>query len=108
LGWEARDHYFQLLEKFVEEKIDFGEFFSAFDEISKLNDEVSDILESNLILLSPHPKSLDFSNFIGDILDECAIYNPDPEPFRCEYELNETEFRNSMEEIYLRRKKFIE
>lgn len=78
--------YLQLLEKFVEKKIDIGEFCIPFEERAKLSGEVTDILESNLILLSPHPKSLDFSDFIGDILDECEIYNPDPEPFRHEYE----------------------
>ena len=98
----------QLLEQFVEEKIDIGEFFITFEERAKLSDEVKDILESNLILLSPHPKSLDFSDFIGDILDDCEIYNPDPEPFRKKYELDETEFRNSIKETYLQLQKFIE
>lgn len=108
LDWEARDHYLQLLEKFVGKKIDIGEFCIAFEERAKLIGEVTDILESNLILLSPHPKSLDFSDFIGDILDECEIYNPDPEPFRHEYELDETEFRDSIEETYLQIQKFLE
>ena len=84
LDWAACNHYLQLLEKFVEKKFDIGEFFIAFEERVKLSGEVKDILESNLILLSPHPKSLDFSDFIGDILDECEIYNPDPH----EYELD--------------------
>lgn len=51
--------------------------------------------------MEPHEKSLDFVNFIHQILQDCEIYNPDPEPFRYKYELNETEFRNSIEETYL-------
>ena len=108
LDWETRDQYLQLLEEFVEGKTDIGEFLIAFEERGRLNGEVLDILESNLILLEPHEKSLDFFDFIQQILQDCEIYNPDPEPFRHEYELDETEFRDSIEETYLQIKKFLE
>ena len=108
LDWETRDQYLQLLEEFMEEKIDIGEFLIAFEERGRLNGEVLDILESNLILLEPHEKSLDFLDFIQQILEYCEIYNPDPEPFRHEYELDETEFRDSIEKTYLQIKKFLE
>jgi hypothetical protein len=41
---------------------------------------------------------------LWDILDLCEIYNPDPEPFRHEYELD----RDSIEETYLQIQKFLE
>jgi hypothetical protein len=108
LDWETRDQYLQLLKEFIEGKIDIGEFLIAFEERGRLNGEVLDILESNLILLEPHEKSLDFLDFIQQILQDCDIYNPDPEPFRHEYELDETEFRNSIEETYLQIQKLLE
>jgi hypothetical protein len=107
LDWETRDQYLQLLEEFIEGKIDIGEFLIAFEERGRLNEEVLDILESNLILLEPHEKSLDFLDFIQQILQDCEIYNPDPEPFRHEYELDETEFRDSIEETYLQIQKLL-
>lgn len=107
LDWETRDQYLQLLEKFIEGKIDIGEFLIAFEERGRLNGEVLDILESNLILLEPHEKSLDFFDFIQQILQDCEIYNPDPEPFRHEYELDETEFLDSIEETYLQIQKLL-
>jgi hypothetical protein len=107
LDWETRDQYLQLLEEFIEGKIYIGEFLIAFEERGRLNGEVLDILESNLILLEPHEKSLDFLDFIQQILQDCDIYNPDPEPFRHEYELDETEFRNSIEETYLQIQKLL-
>jgi hypothetical protein len=107
LDWETRDQYLQLLKEFIEGKIDIGEFLIAFEERGRLNGEVLDILESNLILLEPHEKSLDFLDFIQQILQDCEIYNPDPEPFRHEYELDETEFRNSIEETYLQIQKLL-
>ena len=107
LEWETRHQYLQLLEEFIEGKLDIGEFLIAFEERGRLNGEVLDILESNLILLEPHQKSLDFLSFIQQILEDCEIYNPDPEPFRHEYELDETEFRNSIEETYLQIQKLL-
>jgi hypothetical protein len=92
----------------VEEKVSIGTFFIAFEKRSNLSEEVKDILESDLILLSPHPKSFYFLDFIKEILDECEIYNLDPEPFKKEYKLNEIELRNSIQETYLRLKKFLE
>ncbi|MFT6843713.1 MAG: putative tellurite resistance protein B-like protein, partial [Psychroserpens sp.] len=56
LDWETRDQYLQLLKEFIEGKIDIGEFLIAFEERGRLNGEVLDILESNLILLEPHEK----------------------------------------------------
>lgn len=108
LDWETRDQYLHLLEEFLAKKIHIGEFFIAFKERGRLNEEVLNILESNLILLEPHEKSNDFFDFIHQILEDCEIYNPDPEPFRYEYELDETEFRDSIEETYLQIKKFLE
>jgi len=107
LDWETRDQYLQLLEEFIEGKIDIGEFLIGFEERGRLNGEVLDILESNLILLEPHKKSLDFLDFIQQILQDCEIYNPDPKPFRHEYELDETEFRDSIEETYLQIQKLL-
>ena len=41
--------------------------------------EVADILESDLILLSLHKKSLDFSKLTDEILEACYGYDPDLE-----------------------------
>jgi len=41
--------------------------------------EAADMLESDLILLSPHKKSLDFSKLTDEILEACYGYDPDPE-----------------------------
>ena len=115
-------NYLQLLDQLMEEKITSGEFFSKFHQKSIENSEVVDILESKLILLSPHPKSLDFSDFIEEIVDYCKSLNNDPDSFRSfirslrrdlsgeNYDLynNQNEFRDSIEEIYLRLKKFLE
>jgi hypothetical protein len=108
LDWETRDQYLQLLEEFIEGKIAIGEFLIAFEERVRLNGEVLDILESNLILLEPHEKASDFLDFLCQILENCRIYNPDSEPFRYEYELDETEFRNFIEETYLQIQKLLE
>lgn len=61
LEWKTRNQYLQLIEEFIEGKLNIGEFLIVFEERGRLNGEVLDILESNLILLSLHKKSLKFS-----------------------------------------------
>ena len=108
LGWETRDQYVKLLNEFMEKKIDIPEFCQAFCRRSELNDEVVDTLESNFILLSPHEKSVEFSDFMEEIFSCCEAYNGDPEPFRTSYDIGETEFRDSVEKTYFRLQKFLE
>lgn len=108
LDWESRDNYLELLDKFLQEKIDIGEFYIRFRERYRLSDEVKDILELNFIILSPHPKSLDFADFIIEILDACELYSPDPEPIRFKYQFDETEFCNSIKGTYLKIQNFLE
>jgi len=63
----------------------------------KLNSEVIDILESNLILLSPHKKSFGFSDLIEETFDLCGMQLEDAEF----YDKNsKIEFKNSIEKIY--------
>ena len=68
-----------------------------FEKIGKLTSAIIDILESNLILLSPNEKSLGFSNLLEEVFDICSTYLQDAE-FRDE--TSEVEFQNSIEEIY--------
>ena len=100
LNWETREHFLQLQEKFLKNKIIIGEFCEAFSEIYVLNSEAADILESNFILLSPHKKSLDFSKLINEILEACYGYDPDPESLEI-LEREKKEFRDLVQTIYL-------
>jgi hypothetical protein len=108
LYWETRDQYLELLNEFMEKKIDITEFCDTFCRRSELNDEAVDMLNSNLILLSPHEKSIEFSNFMGQIFDCCEVCNGDPEPLRESYEIGHTEFQHLVEKIYFSLQKFLE
>jgi hypothetical protein len=54
-----------------------------------------------LVLLSPHEKSLDFSDSIGEILEYFESLNND-------YDLLRNQVLDSLEEFYLKMQKFIE
>lgn len=73
LDWEVREHYLKLLEEFIDGKISMGKFCSEFCKRCQLIIDMGTMLESNLILLSPHEKSLDFSNFVNEIFTECEL-----------------------------------
>ena len=99
MDWCIREHYLDLLENFRKGKIHTFEFCINFENTGKLTSDIVDILESNLILLSPNKKSLDFSDLLEEVFDTCEAYLQDAE-FRNEN--SEVEFKNSIEEIYLK------
>lgn len=108
LYWEIRDQYLKLLNEFMERKIDIPDFCIAFSRRISLNSEVVDTLESNLILLSPHEKSVEFADFIETISDYCDSYSGEPESLRESYELDDTEFQDSIEKTYRQLQNFLE
>lgn len=98
LDWCIREHYFDLLENFQKGKIQTFEFCISFENTEKLTSDILDILESNLIILSPNEKSLGFLDLLEEVFDTCEGYLQDAE-FRDEN--SEVEFKNSVEEIFL-------
>lgn len=105
LDWEARECYLGLIEDFKKGEIKDLEFCFNFDERGKKTDNVREILESNFILLSPHEKSLGFSDLIEEIFDICSTYIEDAE-FRDKN--SELEFRSSIEKAYSQLKQFLQ
>jgi hypothetical protein len=74
---------------------------------NKLNEEVADILESNLILLAPHVKSGKFLSFMEKIFNCCEAYNADPELFRTIYDIYDNEFRRLLKKLIFNYKSFL-
>jgi hypothetical protein len=85
------------LEDFRKGGVKTFEFCISFEKTGKLTSDIIDILESNLIILSPDEKSFGFSNLLEEVFDICSAYLQDAE-FRDE--TSEVEFKNSIEEIY--------
>jgi hypothetical protein len=104
LDWCIREHYLDLLENFRKGKIKTFEFCITFEEIGKLTSDIIDILESNLIILSPNEKSLRFSDLLEEVFASCRSYLEDAE-FRDEN--SEVEFKNYVEELYCKIQNFL-
>lgn len=104
LDWCMSEHYLYLLENFRKGKIKTFEFCISFENTGKLTSDIIDILESNLIILSPNEKSLDFSDLLEEVFDICEAYLQNAE-FRDEN--SEVEVKNSVEEIYLKIQNFL-
>jgi hypothetical protein len=77
LDWVTRSQYVSLIENFLEHKTSIGEFICEFHERGLLNDDVTTILESNLILLSLHPNSFDFGYIIDEIYTAGQLFDFD-------------------------------
>ena len=104
LDWYIREHYLDLLENYRKGKIQTFEFCISFENTGKLTSDILDILEFNLIILSPNEKSLSFSDLLEEVFDTCKDYLQDAE-FRDEN--SEVEFKNSVEEIFLKIQKYL-
>jgi hypothetical protein len=107
LNWEIRDQYLELLDKFIDKKIDSFNFRIAFCERYESIEKVADLLQSNRVLLSPDKNSFDFGQLLSEIDNYCKAYSDDPEPFRNKFEIGEVEFRISIEKIYLKIQNFL-
>jgi len=109
LDLETKEQYIDLLEKLISREMDSFKFYLEFKERNDSNGKVFDSLKASFLLLSPHEKSNEFSNFIIEIMDFCYSYSEVfesdlPQETRDSYDLK---FRNSMEKIYLKIQKFL-
>ena len=107
LNWEIRDQYMELLENYKQGKIDNYSFRTKFSKRYQSIEEVSHLLQSNRVLLSPDKNSVDFGNLLAEIENCCEAYSADPEPFRSEVEIGDVEFQISMEKIYFEIQKLL-
>lgn len=109
LDWETKEQYIDLLEKLISGKINSFKFYIKFKERNDLNGQVFDSLKANFLLLSPHEKSKEFSNFISEIMDFCYSYSEVFESYLPGEKIDsyDLEFRNSMEKIYLKIQNFL-
>ena len=110
LDWETKEQYIDLLEKLISREINSFKFYIEFKERNDSNGEVFDSLEANFLLLSPHEKSKEFSNFISEIMDFCYSYSEVFESYVPGEKIDsyDLEFRNSMEKIYLKIQKYLD
>ena len=109
LDWETREQYIELLKKLISRKIDSFKFCIEFQKRNELNGEIFDSLEANFLLLSPHEKSIQFSDFIIEILNFCyshfEVFESDIP--REKFDSYELEFRNSIEKVYFKIQNFL-
>ena len=101
LNWETKDQYLELVEQFLNDKISISYFCIEFSEIRSRNCKAIFMLESSFIILSPHEKSFDFTDFIEGIYWACEQFDGDEEN-------SENRFRNLIEKIFLEIQKYLD
>lgn len=121
LEWESRDSYAELMDHFLNGKISEGRLKIEFLEIQESHEQVQQVLESNLIILSPNPNS----DYIGDLINELYWVLEDlsvdstlsleelgslikENKYEEAEKKKERENYNSVKEIYLKLQKFLE
>jgi len=121
LEWESRDSYAELMDHFLNGKISEGTLKIEFLEIQKSHEQVQQVLESNLIILSPNPNS----DYLADLIDELYWVLEDlsvdstlsleelgslikENKYEEAEKKKQREIYNSVKEIYLKMQKFLE
>jgi hypothetical protein len=107
LNWEIKEQYLDLLDKFINKKMDSYHFNRSFRERYKSIEKIAEILKLNRVFLSPDKNSFDFGEFLSEIDDCCLAYSDAPEPYRTEFDLGDAEFKVSIEKIYFQMKQFL-
>lgn len=123
LNWCIWKTYLDLLENFQKGKIETFDFCISSQNIGLLIDDITDILESNLIILSPNEKSSAFSDLLNEVLTACGDYLQDAdfnervasvEDYEVklkEHEIvlkdSEVHLKNSVEKTYLKIQTFL-
>jgi len=121
LEWESRDSYAELMDHFLNGKISEGTLKIEFLEIQKSHEQVQQVLESNLIILSPNPNSDHLADLIDELywvledlsvdstlsLEELGSLIKENKYEGAEKE-KQREIYNSVKEIYLKMQKFLE
>ena len=121
LEWESRDSYIELMDHFLNGKISDVKLKIEFLEIQESYEQVQQVLESNLIILSPNPKSRYLSDLINElywVLEDLSVDSTlsleelgsliKENKYEEAEKKKQREIYNSVKEIYLKMQKFLE
>lgn len=97
LHWENREHYFELIEEFLNEPI---KFLSLSDKHKAIN-EAGERLEGELILLEPNPNSEGFGRLIDNVISVFDRYHTKAGD---EDKLSDFEVKNRIQRIFKKMK----
>lgn len=100
--WENKKRYLELMERFIDEKIDGREFDSEFCQMwSKDRDKTYSSQE--LLYLAEHvdlTQLKGFSGLMSKLFTDCDVFQPDPS-LRKDYEISEKELKNCVQKTFL-------
>jgi hypothetical protein len=100
--WESRKLYLQLMEKFVNGRIDGRQFDSEFCRMWRVNRDKNYSLKELLDKIEDVEltKLEGFSALISDLFTDCDVFEPDS-ALREDYEISEEELRNCVKKTLL-------
>ena len=113
LVWETKERFFELMDKFFNDEIDYSDFVIEIEELRDAIEEVCQNLEKNLVILSPLEKAVDFCDLLDEIYDFCDSTDSDSFVFSETYPSDPTykpsaKTRKTLKNLYDRAKNFVE
>ena len=102
--WENKKQYLELMEKFIDGKIDGTRFDSQFCRMWRLDRDKYYRWKKDLykqISFQPSSKIRGFGSLLSEIFTDCDIFNNDPDS-REEFELSEDTLRDCVQNILIK------
>lgn len=99
--WENRKLYLELMERFINERIDGTQFDSEFCQMWRV-DRDKNYSSKELLNTIDHldlTKLEGFSALISDLFTDCDVFEPDS-ALREDYEISEKELRNCVKKLF--------
>lgn len=100
--WENKKLYLELMERFIDEKIDGKQFDSEFCKMWR-KDRDKTYSSKELLHIAEHvylTKFKGFSGLMSKLFTDCDVFQPDP-ALREYYEISEEELRNCVKKALL-------
>jgi len=101
--WKNKKLYLELMERFMDEKIDGTQFETEFYEM-RLRDIDKTYSSKELLQIAEHvdlTKLKGFSGILSELFFDCDVFQPDP-ALRDFYEISEEELRNCVKKAFLK------
>jgi hypothetical protein len=101
--WKNKNLYLELMERFMDEKIDGTQFETEFYKMWR-RDRDKTYRSKELLQIAEHvdlTKLKGFSGILSKLFTDCDVFQPDP-ALRDFYEISEEELKNYVKEAFLK------
>ena len=105
INWQNRDQYLDNMQDFFDGRISIQKFEIKFFKIQEAIERADKMMENNLIVLEPDPKSFEFARLITIMFLYCEAFYDSPDELN-DLDVSEKKLQNFVEKTIPKIKTF--